>query len=275
MHAHLADGMIGGHSMNDRNPSSTLRAEPASRADPAYDDNGAGVALGAGDGADDQLTHHPPLRERVRVRLEQMIADGMFEPGQHLVETDLARRLGVSRGPIREALHLLQLQGWVDLRPRQGAFVHQPSAVEIDQFFGVRALLESEAAALAAGNATPEAITAMRRAIEAAWEAIDAGDERALMSGNAIFHGHVHKLAGNKVLQELVELLDKRIRWFFSPVAMERAKDAWREHEELVDAIAKGDRGGAAVIIRQHTERTRVAYVRRLELRNPEADSGA
>lgn len=219
---------------------------------------------------DDKLMHAPPLRERVRERIERMIIDGTYLPGQHLVETELANRLGVSRGPIREALHLLQLQGWIDLRPRQGAFVHQPSPDEIDQFFEVRALLEGEAAALAAGRATPDVVEAMYRQIETARRQIDLQDETALVQGNALFHGYVYRLAGNKVLQELIELLDKRIRWFFSPVTLERAVNAWTEHEELVGAIADGDSKRAAQIIREHTDRTRVAYIRRVEERQAE-----
>lgn len=205
--------------------------------------------------------HHPPLRERVRDRLEQLIIEGVYPPGDHLVETDLAKRLGVSRGPIREALHLLQSQGWVDLRPRQGAFVHSPSPEEVDQFFQVRALIETEAAALAAGKMTEEIHTAMREAIREAREATATGDETTLIRSNAKFHGYVYRLAGNKVLEELMHSLEKRIRWYFSPVAMERAVDAWNEHEELLEALSAGDAERAVDVLRQHSRTTRDRYL--------------
>jgi DNA-binding GntR family transcriptional regulator len=210
---------------------------------------------------DEKLLHQPPLRERVRVRLERMIIDGTFEPGAHLVETDLAQRLGVSRGPIREALYQLQLQGWVDLRPRQGAFVHQPSVEEVDQFFQVRALLESEISSLVAGQVTSADVDALRAMITAATGHIEEGNEAALVAANAEFHGYIHRLAGNPVLVDLVQVLDKRLRWYFSAVTMERAGEAWHEHTSLVDALAEGDRARAVALTRTHNERTRTAYL--------------
>jgi DNA-binding GntR family transcriptional regulator len=210
---------------------------------------------------DEKLLHQPPLRERVRVRLERMIIDGTFEPGAHLVETDLAQRLGVSRGPIREALYQLQLQGWVDLRPRQGAFVHQPSVEEVDQFFQVRALLESEISSLVAGQVTSADVDALRAMITAATGHIEEGNEAALVAANAEFHGYIHRLAGNPVLVDLVQVLDKRLRWYFSAVTMERAAEAWHEHTFLVDALAEGDKARAVALTRTHNERTRTAYL--------------
>src|SRR2546421_13061996 len=72
-----------------------------------------------------------------------------------MVETDLARQLGVSRQPIREALHRMEAEGWVDLRPSQGAFVHAPTDSEVDELLDVRALLEAETARLAAAGRGP------------------------------------------------------------------------------------------------------------------------
>jgi DNA-binding GntR family transcriptional regulator len=209
----------------------------------------------------EKLDHHPPLRERVRVRIERMIIDGTYLPGAHLVETDLAERLGVSRGPIREALYQLQLQGWVEMRPRQGAFVHRPSVEEVDQFFQVRALLESEISSLVAGKVTSDDVDALRAMIVTATKHIEEGNEEALIEANAEFHGYIHNLAANPVLVDLVSVLDKRMRWYFSAVTLERAADAWHEHTALVDALAEGDRARAVALTRTHSERTRTTYV--------------
>ena len=91
-----------------------------------------------------------PLRQSVYDALIDLIVGGDLPPGQHMVETDLARQLGVSRQPIREALHRMEAEGWVDLRPSQGAFVHVPTDAEVDNLLDVRVLLESETARLAA-----------------------------------------------------------------------------------------------------------------------------
>ena len=78
-----------------------------------------------------------PLRQSVYDALIDLIVNGDLPPGQHMVETDLARQLGVSRQPIREALHRMEAEGWVDLRPSQGAFVHVPTEQEVDELLGV------------------------------------------------------------------------------------------------------------------------------------------
>ena len=94
-----------------------------------------------------------PLRQSVYDALISLIVGGELPSGQHMVETDLARQLGVSRQPVREALHRMEAEGWVDLRPSQGAFVHVPTDTEVDELLDVRALLEAETARLAAAAA--------------------------------------------------------------------------------------------------------------------------
>src|SRR3954453_24138824 len=94
-----------------------------------------------------------PLRQSVYDALLDLIVSGNLRAGQHLVESELASVLGVSRQPVREALQRLNTEGWVDLRPAQGAFVHEPTEEEADQLLTVRPLLEAEAARLAAANA--------------------------------------------------------------------------------------------------------------------------
>ena len=76
-----------------------------------------------------------PLRQSVYEAMVELVVGGGLRPGEHLVETDLARQLGVSRQPVREALHRLEAEGWVDLRPNQGAFVHVPTDHEVDELW--------------------------------------------------------------------------------------------------------------------------------------------
>ena len=96
------------------------------------------------------LERPAPLRQAVYDMLVEMIITRELQPGQHLVEHELAAQLGVSRQPVREALQRLHSDGWVDLRPALGAFVHIPTDAEADQLLAVRTLLEAESARLAA-----------------------------------------------------------------------------------------------------------------------------
>jgi DNA-binding GntR family transcriptional regulator len=208
------------------------------------------------------LQKPPPLRQQVYDALEGLIIYGGLSPGQHLVESDLAQRLGVSRIPVREALQLLHRDGWVDLRPRQGAFVHQPTAREADEVFSVRTLLEVESTRLAAANATDESVRRLAEIVETGVEALRVADERELVKLNSTFHGEITDIAGNQVLAEILHRLDKRIRWYFAPVAIARGADSWTEHKAIVAAIGARDTDAAAAAMRRHAEATRAAYHR-------------
>ena len=201
-----------------------------------------------------------PLRQQAYETLEELIIFGLLTPGQHLVEAELAKRLGVSRIPVREALQLLHSNGWVELRQRQGAFVHRPTLQEVDEVFSVRTLLEVESARIAASNATKDSVRRLRRITKAGVKALAASDEEALVRLNSEFHAQVTALAGNRVLAEMTGRLDKRIRWYFASVARSRGAASWREHEELVDALESGDARRAAKTMRMHAELTRDAY---------------
>ncbi len=201
-----------------------------------------------------------PLREAAYEALLELITRGALRPGQHLVESELAERLRVSRQPIREALQRLSNQGWVDLRPAQGAFVHQPTEGEADQLMAVRALLEAEAARLATANAGAGTIERLRSLWRDGVAALAADDIDAVVAANAALHAYVMELAENDVLAELAGQVSRRVRWYYTPVARQRGRRSWDEHAALIDAIAAGDQDRAARIMREHTEHTRRSF---------------
>jgi DNA-binding GntR family transcriptional regulator len=201
-----------------------------------------------------------PLRQSVYDALIDLIVGGDLPPGQHMVETDLARQLGVSRQPIREALHRMEAEGWVDLRPSQGAFVHVPTDQEVDELLDVRALLEAETARLAAGRATPEAVARLREINGEGEAATQADDFGRAVAANDAFHAEVAGIAGNSVLAELADIIGRRVQWYYRVVAPTRGHASWAEHGELIDAIEASDGQRAQLLARKHTERTRNAY---------------
>ncbi len=203
-----------------------------------------------------------PLRQSVYDALIDLIVGGDLPPGQHMVETDLARQLGVSRQPIREALHRMEAEGWVDLRPSQGAFVHVPTDLEVDELLDVRALLEAETARLAAGRSTPEAIARLREICGEGEAATEADDFGRAVAANDAFHAEIAGIAGNSVLAELADIIGRRVQWYYRVVAPTRGHASWAEHDELIDAIEASDGERAQLLARKHTERTRNAYHR-------------
>jgi DNA-binding GntR family transcriptional regulator len=209
-----------------------------------------------------------PLRQSVYDALIDLIVGGELPPGQHMVETDLARQLGVSRQPIREALHRMEAEGWVDLRPSQGAFVHVPTDAEVDELLDVRALLEAETARLAAagGGPDPQARAAqlarLREICREGEAAAEADDFGAAVAANNAFHAEIAVIGGNGTLAELADIVGRRVQWYYRMVAPARGHGSWTEHAELIDAIEAGDPEKAQALARKHTERTRQAYHR-------------
>ncbi|MFF3961743.1 GntR family transcriptional regulator [Streptomyces griseorubiginosus] len=210
-----------------------------------------------------RLERPGPLRDRVYGALLELITTRALQPGQHLVESELAGHLGVSRQPVREALQRLNTEGWVDLRPAQGAFVHEPTDAEADQLLTVRTLLEAEAARLAAVHAGSEGVAALEALCAEGEKAVAADDVDAAVALNARFHAKVMELAGNAVLAELAGQVDRRVRWYYTPIARQRGRQSWIEHRELIAAISDRDEQRATAVMRQHTEHSREMYHQR------------
>ncbi|MGH3497247.1 MAG: GntR family transcriptional regulator [Nocardioidaceae bacterium] len=201
-----------------------------------------------------------PLRHQVQDALVELIISRVLTPGQHLVETDLARRLQVSRQPVREALQALHGDGWVDLRPGMGAFVHAPTEEEVDAVFAVRPVLESESARLAARNATPEVVKDLRGLCRVGRTALASGDDVGVVTANAALHRQVTALAANSALSRIIDSLDRQIRWYFTPIVRTRGQGSWDEHDQLIDALSRHDETAASDVMRTHTERSRNTY---------------
>jgi DNA-binding GntR family transcriptional regulator len=201
-----------------------------------------------------------PLRQSVYDALIDLIVSGELPPGQHLVETDIARQLGVSRQPIREALHRMEAEGWVDLRPSQGAFVHVPTDSEVDELLDVRELLETETTIRAARRADADGVARLRAICQEGAAAAESDDVSRAVAANNAFHAEIAALAGNVVLADLASIVSRRVQWYYRLVAPVRGQDSWAEHAEQIEAIEAHDEARAQALAHQHTEQTRIAY---------------
>jgi DNA-binding GntR family transcriptional regulator len=201
-----------------------------------------------------RLYQAPPLRQLVYDQIEGLIASGALAPGVRLIEGDLAQTLGVSRGPVREALQLLWRAGFVDLRPHQGAFVHVPTDKEIDDFFDVRRALESESARLATQRLTPEAAERLTNAVLEARGMLDRGDDPMTLTGNGWLHGQITEIAANPLLAQMLASLRRLATWYNSPFDPAHRRRAWQEHEAIVEAIVSGDVDAAIAATIAHIE---------------------
>ncbi len=208
------------------------------------------------------VTRPGPLRVEIASAIKELIVRGGFKFNQHLIESELASQLGVSRLPVREALQDLSRDGWVDLKVGYGAFVHTPSAREIDEVFSVRTALESEAAFQAAKRVREQTtdedeIETLRAILEVGSAEASHGVDTEIVDHNAQLHSAIIHLSGNQVLSEMTAAIEARVRWYFSAIAVTRAPASWEEHGGVVEAILRGDSELAKTLMAAHCERSR------------------
>jgi DNA-binding GntR family transcriptional regulator len=206
----------------------------------------------------------PPIDEQSTIgdqlyaRLEEAIIDGRLAPGQRVHADELAEYFGVSRIPVREALRALHANGWLEIRPRRETLVPQQTAEELSDLFEVRLLIDVEAARLAADRRDEEDLALLENLVRQGKE-LGEDDLVGLAPINERFHVAVARAAKNRTLQQVVQILAKRVRWYFARVALERGAHSVEEHEEVLDAIRRRDGDRAAAVTRAHIERTREA----------------
>lgn len=210
-----------------------------------------GVVAQAGDtiGAQDA-----PLRDQVLVALRQRIVNGDYAPGERLTEDRLAEDFGVSRNPVREALRVVQAEGFVVMVPRRGAVVASPDATTIADMFAVRERLETLAARLAAERATPADVADLRQLLDSARQATDEVQFARVAELNSQLHLKVIEISGNRWLSAMASALYLHVQWVFRIGAADRAPHSWAEHIRLVDAIEAGDPDAAEAAAMAHVD---------------------
>ncbi len=178
---------------------------------------------------------------------------GRYVPGQRLIEADLAQEMGVSRGPLREALRLLSLEGIIELIPNRGAVVRRLTRKEMKELFVVRAINEGLAARLAAQNIGISDHRASLLAVIAPLK----GKERVnvdLFEHNQVFHQTIARIAGNSQLEQLIlrmrfPLITIQLRDFLT---REHANGSMDDHLAIAAAILAGDAKGAEKAMQKH-----------------------
>jgi DNA-binding GntR family transcriptional regulator len=200
--------------------------------------------------------------EELRLQLADEIVRGMLAPGAALDETALARRFQVSRTPVREAIRLLAASGLVDARAHRAAVVARPSAEHLAGMFEVMAELE----ALCAGFAAERMIAAERGSMEKIHERlrvlIQGGDPQRYHEVNEAFHASIYAGAHNSYLAEMALATRVRVQPFRRAQFrnLGRLAKSHVEHDQVVEAILRGDRAGASAAMHAHIITVRDEY---------------
>lgn len=192
----------------------------------------------------------------------EAIEGGVYRPGDRLVESELADRLGVSRTPVREALQRLETQSMVT-RDGRSLIVASLDHNQLAELYVVRAELEGLAARLAAKHATEEEIRVLQGMVEE--DRAHLGNPEALSRANRRFHKQIHLASHNRYLVQQLGLVHRSMALLAttSLAAEGRGEAALAEHDSIVRAIASGDEDGAQRALRAHISK---AFETRLKL---------
>ncbi len=188
-----------------------------------------------------KLDSYKPLREIVFESLREAIINAHLKPGERLMEIQLAERMGVSRTPVREAIRKLELEGFVVMVPRKGAFVAGLSLKDIAELFEIRGALEGLAAELAAERIDEEELEELERCLFQIAECIESGDTEQIIEIDTRFHDVLFKASRNMRLVQIVNNLYEQIhRYRKTSLAYPgRAREALEEHKEIVEALCE------------------------------------
>lgn len=198
------------------------------------------------------LDSYKPLREIVFESLREAIISGVLAPGERLMEIQLADEMGVSRTPVREAIRKLELEGFVVMIPRKGAYVAGVSHKDVADVFEIRAALEGLAASLAAERVTEEEIEQMERIL--LYHEEEEVNLEEIVESDTDFHALVYKASRNERLIQILANLREQIQRFraTSLAVPGRVKEAIEEHRAIVEALASHDAEKAQELATAH-----------------------
>jgi len=206
-------------------------------------------------------TNHPkPVRvtakESAYLQLQQWIIDGTLQPDEKLVDTDLAQALSLSRTPIREALQLLEAQGFVEMFPGKTTRVTKVHKEDIIQLLPPVAVLQALAAELAIPNLDAQAIAQLRETNQRFSEAIKANDNFYALKIDEEFHQLIVNAAQNPYVHTMLDRLQSHVRRQFFHNSLIVTASSYQAHEEIIQALEEKDAVEAARLMKANWIRT-------------------
>ncbi|MEZ8006500.1 MAG: GntR family transcriptional regulator [Amylibacter sp.] len=192
--------------------------------------------------------------DQIAEEIQELVFSRSFQDGERLDEIRLAKRFGVSRTPLREALKKLTLSGIVEKIPNRGVFVRQPGPIELLDMFEVMSELESICGKLAAKRITDIALKNLHEANSKCKKALKKSNPDSYYLENELFHKIIYNQSGNSFLERETIKLQKRLEPFrrIQLRFRGRIEQSMSEHEAIVEALSSGDAVGAECALRNH-----------------------
>lgn len=219
------------------------------------------------------ITSTPSRAEQVYFAIRDSICDGALEAGTHLVQEDLAARLGVSRQPVQQAMALLKNDGLVLEQGARGLYVAPLDAEATVQRYQIRLSLDQLAARLTAERAaaSPEFAQSLRvegqRILDAGDMAVARGSHRDAVANDVEFHSFIYEKSGNPLIAATAEPLWHYLRRVMMAVLSyaERGPIVWDQHHEILAALAEGRVAEAEALVAAHIQGAAAAFLKALD----------
>ena len=214
-----------------------------------------------------RLEGYQPLRDMVFDVLMSAIMQGQLSPGERLLEVQLADEMGVSRTPVREAIRRLELEGFVVMVPRKGAYVAGLSINDVEEVYEIRTVLETLAVRLAAQRMQPAdyaQLDDLSEKMRATWQ---EGNVDNWVSLDASFHELLYKFSRNERLVDMMNnIMEQLSRYRIISLAnVEVRHNSLSEHQELIEALKRRDSEAAATAVAMHIENTKQSLINMLK----------
>lgn len=204
----------------------------------------------------DSVQRSNSLHSRVYNRIRNDILNGVYEPGESLVELKLSEELGVSRTPVREALRQLELEGLVQSVPNKGATVRGVTEQDIQDIYTIRMLIEGLAARWAAEKITPEELEELKEAVDLEEFYTTKSNYGNLLRFDTRFHDIIFKASKSKPLMYTLSTFHRYVQKArrVSMSSPERAAEVLQEHKAILQAIIDRDADRAEKLMTQHVK---------------------
>lgn len=192
------------------------------------------------------------LARRICVALAERILSGELPPGTRLKDCDVARQFGTSNTPVREAFRELARDGLVELHPYRGCVVLSADPGELAEILEVRAVLEAEAARLAAPRLTRDQLAELELLADRCESACAAGEPQRGIAADLDFHWGVVEAAGNETMARILRELHARMRVMCQASIATLPASAEPTHHALLAALRSGDGDRASALMAEH-----------------------
>jgi len=208
------------------------------------------------------------IKDRVFDELKKDIINNTLLPGTKLKEEDIARTLGVSRTPVREAINRLEMEGFVRLIPQRGAYVARATERDVEEIFILRESLEGLAARLAAPRITDAIVDKLKTCVEGFSELEDELELfHAYAKKNALFHHTILRASGSERLIRIAsDLFDYSHSFLLSPVGFDdRFRVYLSQHKEIIGALEARNSARSEELMSAHISRVRDGVMNNIE----------